>query len=170
MRRRSLLRWLSVAAPPSIAGCTGVFSSNNANPADGPVEESSCDQFAYTGSGSAEKGAFPWHLHFRNIGLSVYSVNIVISDLSGESPDNIVSCAAATEQHEKLVFDLSSDPKYRFHVTLNRPDNPEEATTTVTGGQVIQGNAALEVTVDRDVGFTIRHVHYDPGTTVTSTP
>jgi hypothetical protein len=170
MRRRNLLRGLGVTVTASISGCTKVLAGNEDGSTNDQVEGNSCNQFAFTDSGATPESAFPWHLHFRNISLSVYSVSVVISDISGGSADEDVSCAATSEAHEKLIFDLSSESKYRFHVTLNRPENPEEAITTVTGGQIMQENAALEVTVGRDVGFTIRHVHYDPGITVTSTP
>ena len=65
------------------------------------------------------------------------------------------------------MFELSPGTKYRVHVTLNRPDNPEEATTTVSGWNRVTGtNEALRVSVENGE-FVVQRVHYDTGMTTT---
>ncbi len=175
MRRRDALRWLALAAPLGASGCT----SSLPGPADGTSDggpasegggEPPCDEHVYRATTTDEDAAFPWDLQVRNVGLSVYPVTIEITDRSGGTPEAVVSCAATAEQHSRLAFDLSPERQYRVRATLNRPEDPETASTTVSGAQVNRTDAALEVTVDRDEGFTIRHVHVDSGVAVTPTP
>lgn len=175
VHRRDVLRWLAAGAPLATAGCTGSrpWSSGDGFVAGrdaGRGEGTSCDEYVYRPIAADEDDAYPWELHFRNIGLSVYSVAIEIIDRSGETSEPVVSCTATSEEHAELVFDLVPDTQYRVHATLHRPDSIEEASTTVSGAQVQRANAALEVSVDRSEGFAIRFVHYDPGIPVTPTP
>lgn len=172
MQRRDVLRWLAVASTTGASGCIGSLTSradekSNPGSKEDPDGKPSCDEYVYQPDGSGEDGELPWHLYIRNISLSTYSVSISITDLSGETPDEVVSCTATSETHRELVFDLSSDTQYRVQVTLNRPDNPEEASTTVSGWNRVTGtNEALRVEVENGK-FGIRRVHYDPGKTPT---
>lgn len=175
MRRRDLLRWLAASASLGTAGCTGsipgVSGDGSGSGSDAERgEETPCDEYVYRPAAADEDDAYPWDLHFRNVGLPLYSVTIEITDLSGDPAERVVDCTATSEEHAELEFDLEPDTQYGVHVTLHRPDSVEEASTTVSGGQVQRANAALEVSVDRGEGFAIRFVHYDPGMTVTPTP
>lgn len=175
MRRRHLLHWLAVAASLGTAGCTsslpGVSGDDSASVSGaGRSEEPPCDEYVYHPTAADEDETYPWDLHVRNIGLSVYSVTIEITDLAGDPAERVVGCTAMSEEHAELEFDLEPDTQYRVRAALHRPDSVEEASTTVSGAQVQRANAALEVDVDRGEGFAIRFVHYDPGLPVTPTP
>lgn len=163
--RRQVLR-LSSAGVVGLTGCANVYGTGSES---GSPENNtqSCDEYVYSATESEPNGELPWHLFIRNITLSTYSVSISISELSGKSPEEVVSCTATSEAHEQLVFELSPDTTYRVHVTLNRPDNPEEATTTVSGWSRVTGtNEALHVSVE-DGEFVIRRIHYDTEKTTT---
>lgn len=164
--RRRLLG-LSTVGAFALAGCAGVIGTD----ADSGSHESGgrpCDEYVYRSTDSETDGGLPWHLFIRNIGLSTYSVSISIADLSGETPERVVSCTATSEAHKQLVFELSPDTPYRVRVTLNRPDNPAEATATVSGWNRVTGtNEALRVSVERGE-FVIQRVHYDAGRTTTA--
>lgn len=163
--RRQVLRLSSVGAV-GLAGCTSVFETDS-DPGSHENGAQPCDEYVYRSSESEPNGELPWHLSIRNISLSTYSISISISDHAGESPEEIVSCTATSDAHKQLVFELSPDTEYRVHVTLNRPDNPEEATTTISGWNRVTGpNEALRVSVENGE-FEIRRVHYDTGKTPT---
>lgn len=164
--RRQVLRLSTGVGVVGLAGCTSAFGP------DSPSEshengDSPCNQYVYRSSTSDVNGELPWHLFIRNIGLSTYSVSISIADLSGDSPEDVVSCTATSDAHRQLVFDLSPDTPYRVRGILNRPENPAEATKTVSGWNRVTGpNEALRVSVETN-GFEIRRVHYDTGKTPT---
>lgn len=163
MNRRTILK--NVGASAGVVGLSGCMSAFGTGSEPGSHENGaqSCDEYVYRSTKSDSDGELPWHLFIRNIALSAYSVSISISDLSGDSPEEVVSCTATSDAHKQLVFELSPDTKYRVHVMLNRPDNPEEATTTVSGWKRVTGtNEALRVSVENGE-FEIRRVHYDPG-------
>lgn len=166
LSRRQVLQLSSGVGVVGLAGCTSAFGTDS--PAGSHENgDSSCSEYVSRSTESDANGELPWHLFIRNIGLSTYSVSISIADLSGDSPEDVVSCTATSDAHKQLVFDLSPDTPYRVHATLNRPENPEEATTTVSGWNRVTGpNEALRVSVEND-GFEIRHVHYDTGKTTT---
>ena len=163
--RRQILR-LSTVGAVGLAGCADVIGTGS-EPGSHKNREQPCDEYVYRSTESEIDGELPWHLFIRNIALSTYSVSISISDLSGGSPEEVVSCTATSDAHEQLVFELSPDTKYRVNVRLNRPNNPEEAKTTVSGWNRVTGtNEALRVSVENGE-FVIRRVHYDTGMTTT---
>lgn len=166
LSRRQVLRLSSGVGVVGLAGCTSPLGTDAPSESD-ENEGPSCDEYVYRSTESEANGELPWHLFIRNIGLSTYSVSISIADLSGDSPEEVISCTTTSDAHKQLVFDLSPDIPYRVHATLNRPENPEEATTEVSGWNRVTGtNEALRVSVEND-GFEIRRVHYDPGKTPT---
>ena len=168
MQRRTLLGWLGLAVTTGTTGCVDSFVDSSdvdssMTTTDGRSETSSCDEYAYQSTATEDDGQLPWHLAIRNISLETTSVSISISDLSGSTPEEVVSCTATSERHSKLVFDLSPDTKYQIDVTLNRSSGSETASTTVTGWNRVTGtNESLEVTVE-DGDFRIQRIHYDPG-------
>lgn len=175
MRRRDVLRWLAAAAPLGTSGCTSEPSElADRTPDSGPDStdggRTSCDEYVYRSTTANEDAALPWELHIRNVGLSVYPVNIEVTDVSSGGSETVVSCSATADRHSRLVFDLPPEAEYRVRATLNRPENPEQAATTVSGAQLGRTNAALEVTVDRAEGFTIRQIHTDSGVADASAP
>lgn len=166
LSRRQLLRLSSGVGVVGLAGCTSALGADSPSESD-ENGDPSCVEYVYRATESEAGGELPWHLFIRNIGLSMYSVSISITDLSGDSPEVVVSCTATSDTQKQLVFDLSPDTPYRVHATLNRPENPAEATTKVSGWDRVTGsNEALRVSVEND-GFEIRRVHYDPGKTAT---
>lgn len=106
-------------------------------------------------------GTMPWDLAIRNVSLSSIPVTVEVHDLSGETPEEVVSCTATSERHEELVFeDLPPDRRYRVQAVLHRPDRPEEASTTLRW-TTLSPDSALRVTVDGAEGFRIERYHYD---------
>ena len=172
MQRRDVMRWVAVTSTTGAAGCIGSLTNrSDENPDtqsnENPAGATPCKEYVYKSGNSKEDGELPWDLHIRNIALSSYSVSISIMNLSGETPEEVVSCTATSEAHKEFLFDLSPDVQYRVQVSLNRPGNPEEASTTVSGWNRISGlNEALRVSVENDE-FMIRRVHYDPAYTPT---
>lgn len=173
MNRRGYLVTVG-ASGTALTGCTA-FGQSNPTPSaeessdpdtttDG-TDAKSCDEYVYRSTTSEGGGQYPWHLHIRNNTLSTYPVAISITDLSGETAEDVVSCTATSQAHRELEFALSLDTRYRVHVTLDRPDNPEEAAMTVSGWNRVTGaNEALRVAVENGE-FVIRRVHTDPGRT-----
>lgn len=160
--RRRLLRIGSSIGIVGFAGCVSGFGVGS-SPESPENDTQSCDKYIYCATESDSNGALPWHLYIRNISLSTYSVSISILDLSDGTPEEVVSFTATSEAERELVFDLSPDTQCRIHCTLHRPENPEEAVTTVSGWNRVTGtNEALRVAVDNGE-FGIRRVHYDPG-------
>lgn len=171
--RRRAIRLAGSASVIGLAGCLGTLGEggpaestpddeSDDEPDDG--SERSCDDYAYDGDSSDEEGEYPEDLFIRNVGFSAYSVEISISDVSGGTPEEVVSCLATSEAHSELVFDLDASTEYRVDAALLRDgrDSREETSIEVSGWDQVSGpNEALEVTVENGE-FRIRHVHYDP--------
>lgn len=169
--RRRAIRLAGSASALGLAGCLGTLGERGRDPAETTPDdkpdndgEQSCDDYVYDGASSDSDGEYPEDLYIRNVGFSAYSVEISISDLSGDAPEEVVFCLATSEAHSELVFDLEPSTEYRVDAALIRDerDAREEASIEVSGWErVARPNGALEVTVENGE-FRIRHVHYDP--------
>lgn len=158
--RREVLRLSSGLGVAGLAGCTSSLSAEGSDSGGPP-----CDGRVYKDSESDTGGELPWHLFIRNIPLSTYPLALTIADVSGATPSKVASCTARTASHRQLVFDLTPDTPYRVEATLDRPENPEMATATVSGWNRVTGpDEALRVAVGND-GFEIQRVHYDTAET-----
>ena len=168
MYRRTVLGWLGVAVGASTTGCldslmAGSDSELSPTTTGTDTETQSCDEYAYQSGDADDEGELPWHLFVRNIGLDTYPVAISISDVSGSTPNEVVSCTATSANHREFVFDLSANTEYRVAVTLSRSRGAERASTTISGWNRVTGsNEALEVRAENGE-FRIQRVHYDVG-------
>ena len=170
MERRSLIGWLGVGVLAGMTGCDNSSAGSSdpaatATPTNDRADQPSCDAYAHQSTATDTDGQLPWHLAIDNISLKTASVSISITDASGNTADEAVSCTAADDNHSKLVFDLSPDTAYRVDVRLDRLSGSETASTTVTGwGRVTGPNECLEVTVE-DGELRVHRIHYDRGVT-----
>lgn len=163
LTRRSVLRLSCVTLGSGLAGCIVANSPASETTTAAPTESSlqgDCVQYAYHSHETDADGTLPEDLYIREINLSRVPVSISITDLSGDSPEEIVSCTVTagsqTKSKAEFAFELSSETRYGFQVSLE--DREATATTEITGD--LASNEALEVTVE-DGELRIQHVHYD---------
>ena len=168
MQRRTLLGWFGLAVTSITAGCADPLGGSSdgdssVTTTDSRSGKSPCDEYAFNSTAADDDEQLPWHLGIRNIILETSPVSISISDISGSTPEEVISCTATSGSHSELVFDLSPNTEYRVDVTLKRSSGSETASTSVTGWNRVTGtNESLEVTVEGGK-FRIHRIHYDSG-------
>jgi hypothetical protein len=163
--RRSALRLSGVALGSGLTGCIGSTTSEPESSTESPPQtadelQGDCTEYVYQSTGQEADGPLPEDLYIRNINLSRVPVSISITDLSEESPEELVSCTltsgSQTVSKAKLEFGLSSETRYRVQVSLEGRD--ATATTEIMGD--LASNEALEVTVENGE-LRIQKFHID---------